>query len=255
MPEISGGMFNMQAKLENLQSRINEINQAEAMRCRAQLLGKPNEKIGAPKTPQQVWEFQVEEMIHAGFHTKLGMSKEQYRNSLPSLPELDPSITKNFPTPVLVDTRIPISNQIKGFDDDITEHGESPDGIKNATSISHLQDPYIIWTNDGSKYANLSLAELNKQLQKHERPLTFLELLALQRANVELFFHNRPTYTNDGFSISSGSSVTQKGNIPTIYHNYFPLKETGEFQADAFSDVSVNYPHRPTAGWPTGWQE
>lgn len=254
MSEISGGMFNMQAKLESLQSRINEINKAEAMRCRAQLLGR-TDKVEAPKNPQQVWEFQVEEMIHAGFHTKLGMSKEEYRKSLPALPRTLPSNGKNFPTPVLVDTRIPISAQIKGFDDDITEHGESPDGITNATSISHLQTPYIIWANDGSKYANLSLTELHKKLEQHERPLTFLELIALQRANVELFFQNRPMYTNDGFSISAGSSVTQKGNIPTIYHNYFPLKEEGEFQIDAFSDISINYPHRPTAGWPTAWQE
>jgi hypothetical protein len=250
------------SRLEDFNSRFQEINQREAQKYRQRLLtGYANDVLVKQEGPKfedparQTWEDQIIILLNARVHEKLGMSIDAYRRSLPAFKDAPSSIRDSFPIPLLVDPRLSNKSQIIGFDDDIESQGLSANDIINRPGIVTPDTPYQIWAADGSNYTGLELGQVLQKFSDSnglpERGLTFPELLALYRARVEIFFERRPTYDNAGFDFcAAGSEIPSTSDcVPTIYHNYFDLQEFGEFQADNF------YKPKPRGGWPSCWNE
>ena len=247
---------------ENQGKSVSEINAAEAIRQRKMLLGinanadadPDSARLIESNAPEDIWEVQIRALIHKGIPQELGMTEQQYRDSLPRLTLPPEGAQGRFPLPLLVEPRA-LKNQIRGFDDDFSP-GEM-DTIVN--KVETPQVPYLVWGNDGSSTSRYSIEQAMETFAQRgdERGLTYAELLALYRADTGLFFRNRPNLKNMGFHICSASSTARYG-APTIYHNYFDgytsttawQEEIGEMQTQAFS-TEGQIGIRPQGGWPS----
>jgi hypothetical protein len=233
------------------QENISSINKKECKKHLGYYLGlRSGEKeIEFPSNPSPdfFYKLQIEIAIAQSYHTSLGLNPQEYIDSLPKLIIPDKKILDQFPIPLVVDPRIKNSERIRGFDDDIRERGGSVNELTNTEGTrNHPNVPYIVWSNDGSKYSKLTYKELMQKLSKsrNERPLNFIEALSLQKADTQLFFRNRNKYDTNGFGIGVGGTFSKDDPV-AIYHNYMNLKDSGEFQVDAFGIYT------PQAGWPT----
>jgi hypothetical protein len=247
-------------RIKDFNFRIDEINLKESKRQRNFQLKRSSldptiDTIqDTEKNLSQSWNYQINLLISIKAHEQLHMTELEYRKSLPQFREAPVVIKEIFPIPLIVDPRLSNKFQINGFDDDIQEQGGSVNEIFNREGVITPDKPYQIWVKTGTEYAGLEKEQLIEKLSKEEeseRGLTFPELLGLYRANINMFFENRPQYDNIAFDYASASSLlgSTPDSAPTIYHNYYDLQEYGEFQVDNFNNP------KPRGGWPTCWNE
>jgi hypothetical protein len=135
---------------------------------------EPNDPLGAE------WARQSQNYLTLGFHQKLGLSEEEYLDSLPPfLPNTEERKQLSLTVPLLVDSRIDVREQINlagikiinrykrtcnywGLRDrDMLRYYELDlsrenlvrrDEIKKPTPIK----PYVTWVQSGDKYLNVS---------------------------------------------------------------------------------------------------
>lgn len=125
---------------------------------------------------------QINQLIQRGFHTTLGLSKEEYAQSIPSfLPQLE-SYKDRFDIPLVVETRIPLSMQTKlaRIDEWI-----DPDRVKNLTHVP--KGPYTIWTHEGSRHIGMHKKQAEGQFEHDEVGSPLVEVIALYIHYPDLF--------------------------------------------------------------------
>lgn len=91
---------------------------------------------------QAEWNRQTERLILLGFHSELGMTDEDYRNTFPNF-LLPPDTYKGLflETPLVVDPRVPLKKQLTLA---FTGSYIDTDHITNITDVP--DKPYTIWT-------------------------------------------------------------------------------------------------------------
>jgi hypothetical protein len=194
---------------------------------------------------QAIYEDQIEILVRL-YHEKLGLDVATYKATIPEPRLLPAEIQNMFPIPIIVEPRIPPSIQSMGMDDDF-EGSCLINDVRNVHTIETPNIPYLLWVNSGKALRGYSAQEVRKYTQgTRQRPLTFLEGLALYRAKPEIFFTEREVYTNEAFGIGLAGSYAGEGYVPYLFHNYFSLSDFGEFQV---MPIPIDNPV-DTVGWP-----
>ncbi|MDP2038072.1 MAG: hypothetical protein Q8L04_11865 [Ignavibacteria bacterium] len=118
-------------------------------------------------------ESQIKNYISYGFHKYLGMTETEYMNSV-SVNVIQPEKYHGiFDYPVIVETRIPIEEQLK-----LLKIGD----YINATNLTHLTEeinsPYVAWTHDLSLHDGKTISETHSSYLEIETGSTAIEVIA-----------------------------------------------------------------------------
>lgn len=133
------------------------------------------------------WQRQAQKLIDLGFHTELGLSRDEYLSSLPKFEPQPETFPSRFDIPVLVEKRIAPQRQaeLAGLDYwlkdlDVSDWKDDPKGYKTPNA------PYTTWMQDGRKNLNKKVSEVRKALASDERGATEHDGIALFIAHPEI---------------------------------------------------------------------
>lgn len=129
------------------------------------------------------WEIQKDHLVELGFHKVLGMTEQDYRDSLPNFQSQPIDFKHRFDIPILVDPRISLRRQFKllkigGY---YATRSINPVNIENIEGLETPETPYQIWTNEGTRFKEISEMGARKNFATDERGLTIIEGLGLIR--------------------------------------------------------------------------
>lgn len=167
-----------------------------AGKARGSDISLPETKTVALSTPElnlkNEWLRQTRKYIKLGFHEKLGLSKQEYLDSLPQFGPQPENFKDRFDIPVVVETRIPIKQQCKlaGInyllgDLPCVDWPNDPKGYKIPNR------PYITWMQDGgAKNLDKSVEEVREKLAEDERGATNFDGIAFYLAQPEVLKHH-----------------------------------------------------------------
>ncbi len=170
--------------------------------------GEVSRELPQPETPavvdlEYVVSRQIDRYVDLKFHSELGMSEADYRQSL-ALPEgtLQPeSYRGRFDVLLVVEPRITLVRQHKLAN--ITEY-ISTDKIVNIDEVPDY--PYAIWTHDGQVYRPVTVEQARDKFLNDEVGSPQLEVTDLYLQHPEYF---------KGRGIDAAGSQDGGGRVPT----------------------------------------
>lgn len=137
---------------------------------------------------------QYYDFIYKGFAKELGMSDEDYLASLPYFPAVDEKTRKQFPIPLLIETRIPLEKQLELV------------GISQYTEVSEFKDlvevpdkPYATRVRYPNWYRGYNSIETVGMFRPDEVGCIALEV-------VSLYLHYPETF--NGFILAPNTGLT-----------------------------------------------
>ena len=143
--------------------------------------------------------------VSLGFHTELGLTEEEYLESLPKFEEQPENFRGRFNIPVIVETRISPQRQaelaklnyyIGGLS--VTDWDKDPEKYKTPDK------PYATWMQDGKQNLNKSVENVRKAFARDERGATIYDGTALFIARPEIL---KDHYIDlPGTQVGSGSA-------------------------------------------------
>jgi hypothetical protein len=160
------------------------------------------------------WKRQSDRLTDGlGFHKLLGLSKEEYLQSLPKFTPQPEEYKGRFDLQVLVEPRIPLKDQQKRADigSSISSITEMREPVKDI--VQTLNAPYVIWSHDASRYRSQSAAEAEKKFDVDEVGGTLTEVTALFLQHPEVF----DGYAAYALSSESGKMTPFLHEIKSIY--------------------------------------
>lgn len=178
---------------------------------------------------------QVDRLIALGFHTELGMTKEQYRASIPELTHQLEEFSGRFDRQIIVDPRIPIERQLQlmhiRVDTDIEDmqyRGEAEiNFFPLQPGVEFPEKPYVLWVNNGGK--NYQKKPANMEI--YERGLTISEGLS--------YIRETPLYENE-----HGQTVLLLAHTPPLQINQFRITQS-HFEGVIMFERENIYPYLP----------
>lgn len=138
-------------------------------------------------TLEAEWERQAQKYISLNYHKELGLSKQEYRDSLPKFSPQPEAYRDRFDIPVIVETRISPKRQCElagikyylwGLP--VSNWPDHPKGYKTPNT------PYVAWMQNGNKNKGKSVEKARKELAKYERGATVFDGLALYISHPEI---------------------------------------------------------------------
>lgn len=128
------------------------------------------------------WQRQSNRFLDLGFHRALGMSEQEYLDSLPHFTDKPEGVDGRFNYQLLVDPRVPIERLIRLLGV-VMSSDESPTNVSdwnnNGNGHSTPSTAYVIRMNDGRENIGKSVREVREKLKDGERGTTLQEGLAL----------------------------------------------------------------------------
>lgn len=126
------------------------------------------------------WSRQTKRFIDLGFHKELGLSEQEYLDSLPRFGPQPENFKGRFDIPVVVETSIPVKRQceLAGIEYflaglEVIDWTDDPKGYRTPDR------PYITWLQDGEKNLNRAVEAVRKELAKDERGGTVIDGVAV----------------------------------------------------------------------------
>lgn len=179
---------------------------------------------------QAEWQRQANRYVEFKYHTELGMTPEEYLETLPKFAVQPEAFKGRFDTPLLVETRIGIYRQyelagfrdmLKGFVLDVQNWPNDPKNYKTP------ENPYTAWVNDPAINRNRKVTDVRETLAEDERGGTRFDGIALYIANpkkLEEIFIDLPgdLVGSDG---APGLSISQ--GKPILYCYWLGIAESG----------------------------
>lgn len=171
------------------------------------------------------WQRQAQGLVNLGFHSELGLTEEEYLESLPKFTSQPDSFKGRLDTPVLVETRISPKRQselagIQYFLDGL----DVKDWDKDPKSYTTPKTPYSIWLEDGKRNLNKKPEDIRKKLKGDERGGTEFDGIALYMSNPKILEHH--FLDLPGTSVGSG------------YAPFLRLWSGGPELGDSFVDIA-----------------
>lgn len=125
---------------------------------------------------------QSNRLIELGFHKALGLSEEEYRNSLPTFEPQPKEYKGVFDLQVLVDPRVGRKEQHKMVN--VKEFAAAEDFV----DLTPTPDvPYVIWTHDAGRYRKQNVKQALERFAENEVASTQIEVTALFLQHPEAF--------------------------------------------------------------------
>lgn len=115
------------------------------------------------------WRKQTQKFIDLKFHTELGLSEEDYLESLPKFSKQPEKFRGEYDIPLIVDTRLPLDSLLNA--EGITRL-DKEDPIVDLVEVP--KDPYVIWVSK-NKYFQEDLRTIREHLTSDERGGTVIE--------------------------------------------------------------------------------
>ncbi len=179
-----------------------------------------------PETPavvdlERVVSRQIGRYVDLNFHSELGMSEADYRQSL-ALPKgtLQPETYRDrFDVLLVVETRIALARQHKLAN--ITEYISRTDKIVNIDEVPDY--PYAIWTHDGQVYRPVTVKQARNEFLNDE-------VGSLQREVTALYFQYQEYFRDRG--IDAAGSRYGDGLVPNL-STYLGLPRVFALKADS----------------------
>ena len=98
------------------------------------------------------WSRQTQRFIDLGFHEELGLSEQEYLDSLPRFGLQPESFKGRFDIPLIVETKIPVVRQCKLAGIDYYLEGlKVCDWPGDPQGYITPEKPYFTWVQDGSR--------------------------------------------------------------------------------------------------------
>jgi hypothetical protein len=175
------------------------------------------------KELREKWSNQANKLAYL-FAEELGLTKEKYIASLPKFNTQPEEFEGEFDSPIIVETRIPLSRSVRKIFDLLM-----PEGLKKfrdnriiekyfeedrlidlrSTHFALSEKPYAVWLQDGSKRLGHSTETACKNIREDsERGATLREGLML--------WLSRPDILNSHGLLLSGTRTKDMVNIPII---------------------------------------
>lgn len=158
------------------------------------------EKVGGQLGLAQEWQRQANRFITLRFHQYLTLSEQDYLDSLPQFTLQPEQFKGRFDIPLLVETRIPVSQQAKRANVrycldglNVLDWDEDPQGYKTPTH------PYVTWVRDSVENTIYNAEDARSKLQKDERGGTEYDGIS--------FYIRHPQALKGHFSYLLGTSV------------------------------------------------
>lgn len=163
-------------------------------------------------------ENQVNSLVKFGFHKLLGISLDEYKESIPEISIQPKEYNNHFDIPLVVDPRVPISEQLE------------ISGIKARTNIENIinvtevpNKPYTIWTHDARRYRHLTVEEACRKFSNDEVGSPLIEVIAL--------YMQYPRIFKDFGIDAAGSRVDSREG-----HDYVPSLILYDTRKDVIAD-------------------
>ena len=135
----------------------------------------------------QEWMRQSQRYIDFGFHTKLGLTEEEYLDSLPKFEPQPEAFKGRFDIPVIVETRIlPQEQAALAKLNYYLGELKIADWSKDPNKYKTPDKPYTTWMQDGKGNLNKSVENVRKALAKDERGASIFDCIALFIARPEI---------------------------------------------------------------------
>lgn len=166
-------------------------------------VSSPETKRVALSTPElkfrDEWLRQAQKYIKLGFHKELGLSEQEYLDSLPKFGPQPENFKGRFDIPIMVETRISVKRQceLAGIEYclDVVDvgwpsafpYGDWPNDSKGYKTPNV---PYITWMQDGASNLGESVDIVREKLAKDERGATIFGGIAFYLAQPKVLEHH-----------------------------------------------------------------
>lgn len=177
---------------------------------------------------------QAKRYVELGYHKELGLTEQEYLESLPKFFTQPERYKGRFDTPLLVETRIPATRLA-----DLSELGDpSFSGVRDLDLSDWEGDPqrfrtpnkpYTTWLNNSELNVKKSIDMIRSNLKEDERMTTIFDGIALYTSQPEIL---------ETFDLIMGGSVFESGSVPWLGNWYnLPVLES----VDASSEQGFGY--------------
>lgn len=174
---------------------------------------------------------QCRKYIDLGFHRALGMTEEEYVESMPKFEFQTDPFKGRFDIPVLVETRIPLKQTANlAYLDYYLNDMEVADWMDDPERYRSPNIPYTTWMQDGKKYLGKSVRDVRANLAPDERGATVYDGIALFVLNPGLL-HDKTHYIDlPGTSVGIGHAPNFQiwNSTPEIHHRHI-VRASGNF--------------------------
>jgi hypothetical protein len=152
----------------------------------------------------EIQRRQIDRLLGLGFHTRRGLSPQAYADRFPEVAVQPPGFVGRFDMLVVVEADPRVGLRCQHDAVGVIEHVDSD---RLTTAGFQPQVPYCVWVQDGSRYADRSIADAKASFADDEVPCSQLEVSSLFIHHPELF---------RGRGIDSGSTVYQGEYFSTL---------------------------------------
>lgn len=169
------------------------------------------------------WQNQVNRYIRLGYHRELGMTAEEYRDSLPKFKSQPEAYKGRLDTPLLVETRIGIDRQFElaVFVNWLKQAGlDAQNWPQDPKGYTTPEAPYTTWANDPAENRNRKVEDVRKSLQEDERGGTRFDCLAFYLANPAKLIEVYIDLPGDSVGSGSAPGLYSYRGQPAVYWHW-----------------------------------
>ena len=140
---------------------------------------------------EEEWQRQTQGFIRLGFHTKLGLTEENYSRRFPKFTPQPENFKGRLDAPVLVETRISPEDQCKLAGIQYVLGGLAKrDWNEKRKDYTTPKAPYAAWLEDGGNNLGKKPEDVRKNLKDDEIAGTELDGIALYISNPKILEHH-----------------------------------------------------------------
>jgi hypothetical protein len=171
---------------------------------------------------EEEWQRQIQGFIRLGFHTKLGLTGEDYTKRFPKFTPQPENFKGRLDTPVLVETRISPKDQCELAGMRYALGGLAKrDWNEKRKDYTTPKAPYATWLEDGRSNLGKKPEDVRKNLKDDEIAGTELDGIALYISNPKILEHHSLGLPGAAVGSDNAAYLDSWHGRPKLHYGWF----------------------------------